>query len=153
MPPVEEQSNKLRERTLDWVIETAFDNYENAVNKYEKLLVDNIVQATSIKQTLSDLDDRLENLPDKQILVAADERIRTISGKLSRLFWIFAIVGGIGITTYIWINAQVDHKIKTIVSQSIKEIGQPNQINKPGKLYIVDHDGNKIPIVIDNQKQ
>ena len=91
MPPVEEQSNKLRERTLDWVIETAFDNYENAVNKYEKLLVDNIVQATSIKQTLSDLDDRLENLPEKQVLVAADERIRIISGKLSRLFWIFAI--------------------------------------------------------------
>jgi len=64
------------------------------------------------------------------------------------------IVGGIGISTYVWVNHQIDTRIKQILKQTTYEVinSRPEQLQSSGRLYFIDNQGNKIPILVERDK-
>ncbi len=154
MPHVEDDENRQNVPSLVWTIKTAFTNYQNIIDKHETLLRETIVLNSAIVEKLGDLNNRLEKIPDKYILSNADGKLSQISNKLTRAIYIVTIVGGIGIGTYVWVNHQIDTRIKQILKQTTYEVinSRPEQLQPGGRLYFIDNQGNKIPILVERDK-
>jgi len=155
MPHVEDDENRQNAPSLIWAIKTAFTNYQTVIDKHETLLRETIVLNSAIVEKLGDLNNRLEKIPDKYILSNADGKLSQISNKLTRAIYIVSIVGGIGISTYIWVNHQIDTRIRQILKQTTYEVinSRPEQLQPSGKFYFIDGQGNKIPILVERERE
>jgi len=138
--------------SLIWAIKTAFNNYQIMIDKYEQLLLEISALNTIVTEKLEEVNTKLEKIPDSYTLINLDGKISTISDKLTKMILVVTIVGGIGITTYIWINHNIDARIATAMEKITEKITtriQHEQSKSDEKLYIIDANGNRIPILID----
>jgi len=138
--------------SLIWAIKTAFNNYQIMIDKYEQLLLEISALNTFITEKLEEVNTKLEKIPDSYTLINLDGKISTISEKLTKMILVVTIVGGIGITTYIWINHNIDTRIAIAmekITEKIVTMTQHEQTKSDKKLYIIDANGNRIPILID----
>ena len=128
--------------SLIWTIKTAFNNYQTIIDKYENLLLENVALNTSVTEKLGELSTKLEKMPDRYTLSNVDNKLSKISEKLTKMILIVAIVGGIGISTYVWINHQIDKRIENLfplTKQSLK-LGVQMQTSQSGLLNYQLHD-------------
>jgi hypothetical protein len=139
--------------SLIWTIKTAFNNYQTIIDKYENLLLENVALNTSVTEKLGELSTKLEKMPDRYTLSNVDNKLSKISEKLTKMILIVAIVGGIGISTYIWINHQIDKRIENIIKQTTNKIinTRPEQLQRGGKLYVIDAQGKKLQVLLDHE--
>jgi hypothetical protein len=144
----EDDENIRNGPSLTWAVKTSFTNYQTIIAKYETLLSQIITLNTSINVKLEELDDKLQIVPDKEILVNVENKMSSISEKLNKIFLIISIVSGIGIATYVWVNKHVDSRIETLFKQTSERVIK-SQSNASQNFYIVDSNGNKIPIVVE----
>ena len=137
--------------SLIWAIKTAFNNYQIMVDKYEQLLLEISAVNTSVTEKLEELNTKLEKIPDSYTLINLDGKLSKIYERLTKMILVVTIVGGIGIATYVWINHDIDKRIEIAIKQSTSKIitTRPEQFKQGGKLYIIDADGNRMPILID----
>lgn len=139
--------------SLIWTIKTAFNNYQTIIDKYENLLLENVALNTSVTEKLGELSTKLEKMPDRYTLSNVDNKLSKISEKLTKMILIVAIVGGIGISTYIWINHQIDKRIENIMKQTTNKIinTRPEQLQRGGKLYVIDSQGRRLQVLTDHE--
>ena len=141
--------------SLIWAIKTAFNNYQIMVDKYEQLLLEISAVNTSVTEKLEELNTKLEKIPDSYTLINLDGKLSKIYERLTKMILVVTIVGGIGIATYVWINHDIDKRIEIAIKQSTSKIitTRPEQLKHGGKLYIIDEQGNKIPILIEHNDE
>jgi len=149
--PLKDNDNQS-EPSLVWAIKTAFNNYQIMIDKYEQLLLEISTLNTSVTEKLGELNTKLEKIPDSYVLMNLDGKLSKIYERLTKMILVVTIVGGIGIATYVWINHDIDKRIDTAIKQSTSKIitTRPEQFKQGGKLYIIDADGNRMPILIDH---
>ena len=152
--PLKDNDNQS-EPSLVWAIKTAFNNYQIMIDKYEQLLLEISTLNTSVTEKLGELNTKLEKIPDKYVLMNLDGKLSKIYERVTKMILVVTIVGGIGIATYVWINHDIDKRIDTAIKQSTSKIitTRPEQLKHGGKLYIIDEQGNKIPILIEHNDE
>jgi hypothetical protein len=146
----EDDENIRNGPSLIWAVKTAFTNYQTIITKYETLLSQIITLNTSINVKLEEFNDKLQNIPDKKILVNVENKMASISEKLTKIFLIISIVSGIGIATYVWVNKHIDSRIETLFKQTSERVIK-SQSKDSQSFYIIDDNGNKIPVAVENK--
>lgn len=148
--PFKDSDNQPAGPSLIWTIKTAFNNYQIMVDKYEQLLLEISTVNTSVTEKLEGFDTKLEKIPDSYTLINLDGKLSKILERLTKMILVVTIVGGIGIATYVWINHDIDNRIDIAIKQSTSKIITTQLKQQGGKLYIIDADGNRIPILIEH---
>lgn len=149
--------------SISWIVGKAFDNYEKSVTKYEDLLQKSIDLNTSIKGNIEDVTKRLctvshdldeaqsciEKIPSQEYWAELNRDVKSIINKVKWMITVVTIVGGIGITTYAYVNKELDTKVEKAVKQVAESVitSRPQWMQPDGRLYIIDKDGNRINVM------